>query len=152
MMDANSRMLSAEVINERQMKKNISDLLQEKITIINVKDTKGEMGQFKVENDLVTTFFDNVGKLSDHLVYLFVEELNKDFETVMLILYQNANELAIFYTYMLMLLKKLSPEQNSFLNTLFFCKSLARKINDDPQCPIEEFNKFFLNHLFKNYC
>lgn len=51
-----------------------------------------------------------------------------------------------------MLLKKLSPVQGSFTNTLFFCKSLARKINEDQQSPAEEFSKFFMNHLFKNYC
>lgn len=51
-----------------------------------------------------------------------------------------------------MILKKLNPEQNSFVNTLFFCKSLAKKVNEDQQSPSEEFNKFFINHLFKNYC
>jgi hypothetical protein len=51
-----------------------------------------------------------------------------------------------------MLLRKLSPVQGSFTNTLIFCKNLARKINEDSQSPSEEFNKFFINHLFKNYC
>jgi len=46
-------------------------------------------------------------------------------------LYQSANEVAIFYTYLLMLLRKLSPVQGSFTNTLLFCKTLARKINED---------------------
>ena len=40
----------------------------------------------------------------------------------------------------------------SFVNTLLFCKTLAKKINEDSQSPSEEFNRFFLNHLFKNYC
>lgn len=35
---------------------------------------------------------------------------------------------------------------------MIFCKTLARKINEDQQSPAEEFNKFFINHLFKNYC
>ena len=69
-------------------------------------------------------------------------------------LYQSANEIAIFYTYLLMLLRKLSPIQGSFTNTLIFCKILARKINEDSSSgsPSEEFNKFFISHLFKNYC
>lgn len=67
-------------------------------------------------------------------------------------LYQSANEVAIFYTYLLMLLRKLNPVAGSFRNTLLFCKTLARKINEDPQTPSQEFNKFFINHLFKNYC
>ena len=53
-----------------------------------------------------------------------------------------------------MLLRTLSPIQGSFTNTLIFCKILARKINEDSSngSPCEEFNKFFLSHLFKNYC
>mmetsp|Transcript_23164 Transcript_23164/g.17575 ORF Transcript_23164/g.17575 Transcript_23164/m.17575 type:complete len:95 (-) Transcript_23164:650-934(-) len=43
-LEVQSRMLSAEVMNERALKKNTVDLLQEKITICTVKDTKGEMG------------------------------------------------------------------------------------------------------------
>lgn len=69
-------------------------------------------------------------------------------------LYQSANEIAIFYTYLLMLLRKLQPVSGSFVNTLIFCKTLARKINEDQArgSPSELFNKFFLGHLFKNYC
>ncbi len=67
-------------------------------------------------------------------------------------LYQSANELAVFYTYLLMLLRKLQPVSGSFVNTLIFCKTLARKINEDSHSPHAEFNKFFINHLFKNYC
>ena len=68
-------------------------------------------------------------------------------------LFQSANEVAIFYTYLLMLLRKLPPtEGKSFSNILFFCKSLARKVNDDPSSPSQEFNRFFMSHLFKNYC
>lgn len=112
---------------------------------------------------MVTTFFDNVTKLSDHFTFSLVEELKKDvtqyiynlnlqIDLIVQILYQSANEIAIFYTYLLMFLRKLSPVQNSFTNTLMFCKTLSRKINEDSQAPSQEFNKFFLNHLFKNYC
>lgn len=50
------------------------------------------------------------------------------------------------------MLRKLPPTSSSFTNTIIFCKQLARQINDDTMSPKEEFNKFFLNHLFKNYC
>jgi hypothetical protein len=56
---------------------------------------------------MVTTFFDNVTKLSDHFTFSFVEELKKDIDMIIQTLYQSANELAVFYTYLLMLLRKL---------------------------------------------
>jgi hypothetical protein len=58
-------MFSAETMNDKQHRKNITDLLHEKITISNVKDIKGEMSMLKIENDMVTTFFDSISKLSD---------------------------------------------------------------------------------------
>jgi hypothetical protein len=81
---------------------------------------------------MVTTFFDNITRLSDHFTFSFVEELKKDIDVIVGTLYQSANELAIFYTYLLMLLKKLQPVQGTFVNTLIFCKTLAKKINEDP--------------------
>jgi hypothetical protein len=116
------------------------------------KDTNNEMSQLRIENDMVTTFFDNVTKLSDHFTFSFVEELKKDIDLIIQTLYQSANELAVFYTYLLMLLRKLQPVSGSFVNTLIFCKTLARKINEDHHSPAGDFNKFFINHLFKNYC
>lgn len=110
------------------------------------------MSQLRIENDMVTTFFDNITKLSDHFTFSFVEELKKDIDLIIQTLYQSANELAVFYTYLLMLLRKLQPVSGSFVNTLIFCKTLARKINEDQQSPADQFNKFFINHLFKNYC
>lgn len=71
-------MLSADTMNERQHRKSITDLLHEKITISNVKDTKNEMSLLRFENDMVTTFFDSITKLSDHFTYSFIEELKKD--------------------------------------------------------------------------
>lgn len=43
-----------------------------------MKDTKGEMSMLRFENDMVTTFFDSITKLSDHFTYSFIEELKKD--------------------------------------------------------------------------
>lgn len=71
------------------------------------KDTNNEMSQLRIENDMVTTFFDNVTKLSDNFTFSFVEELKKDIDLIIQTLYQSANELAVFYTYLLMLLRKL---------------------------------------------
>lgn len=71
-------MYSAETINERQQRKSITDLLQEKITLSNVRDTNKEMSLLKIENDMVTTFFDSITKLSDNFTFSFIEELKKD--------------------------------------------------------------------------
>ena len=35
---------------------------------------------------------------------------------------------------------------------MIFCKTLARRINEDPNSPSKDFNRFFIGHLFKNYC
>lgn len=78
-------MLSAETINDRQNKKTITDILQEMIATRSAKDTNNEVSQLRFENDMVTTFFDNVTKLSDHFTFSFVEELKKD---VKLLLYK----------------------------------------------------------------
>eukprot|EP00347_Sterkiella_histriomuscorum_P008400 403345240 len=151
--DGASRILSAETINERQQqKKLIIDILNEIITTKGAKDQNNEVAQLRFENDLVTTFFDNITKLSDSFTFQFIDELKQNIEVIMNCLYQSANEVAIFYTYLLMLLRKLNPVTGSFRNTLLFCKTLARKINEDSQTPSQEFNKFFINHLFKNYC
>lgn len=73
-----SRILSAETINDKQQKKTITDILQDMITNKSAKDTNNEMSQLRIENDMVTTFFDNVTKLSDHFTFSFVEDLKKD--------------------------------------------------------------------------
>ena len=73
-----SRILSAETIGDKQQKKTITDILQEMITNKSGKDTNNEMSNLRIENDMVTTFFDNVTKLSDHFTFSFVEELKKD--------------------------------------------------------------------------
>ena len=73
-----SRILSAETINDKQQKKTITDILQDMIANKSAKDTNNEMSQLRIENDMVTTFFDNVTKLSDHFTFSFVEELKKD--------------------------------------------------------------------------
>ena len=71
-------MLSAETLNERAQRKSITELLHEKIANSNLRDSKGEMSLLKFENDMVTTFFDSIVKLSDQFTYSFIEELKRD--------------------------------------------------------------------------
>lgn len=151
--DNASRILSAETMGaEKQHKKSITDVLHEIIISKSAKDTNNEISLLKIENDMVTTFFDNITKFSEHFTYSFIEELKKDIDTIVQTLYQSANELSVFYTYLVLVLRKLSNLSGSFMNTLQFCKSLARKINEDSGSPHEEFNRFFTKHLLRNYC
>lgn len=101
---------------------------------------------------MVFAFFSGVHQLSDHFAFNFIEELKLDIEDIVLTLYKSANELATFYTFLLMLLRNASTNDSSFTNTLIFCKSLAAKLNEDIESPSQEFNKFFSKHLFKNMC
>ena len=109
----------------------------------------------KVEGDLVTSFFDQVDKMNDQTLYNFIEDLKRDIELIMNILYNSTNEMIVFFTYLLMLLKKLNPIDHSFTNTLHMCKNLAKEINNEqntsPQYA-KDFNKFFMKHLLRNYC
>lgn len=57
------------------------------------------MSQLRIENDMVTTFFDNITKLSDHFTFSFVEELKKDvrvyiFNTAIIDRLDNSNSLS----------------------------------------------------------
>jgi hypothetical protein len=49
----------------------------------------------------------------------------------MQILYNSINEMVVFFTYLLIILKKLNPMCHSFINTMHMCKSLAKEINED---------------------
>ncbi len=83
-----------------------------------MKDSNNEISILRVENDMVTTFFDNIGKFSDQFVSQFIEELRKDIDNLTLTIYSSSNELAIFNTYLVMLLRRLSPLSTSFYQTL----------------------------------
>mmetsp|Transcript_14285 Transcript_14285/g.22239 ORF Transcript_14285/g.22239 Transcript_14285/m.22239 type:complete len:207 (+) Transcript_14285:1105-1725(+) len=72
----------------------------------------------------------------------------------------------VFFTYMVMMLKNLSPVEHSFERTLHLCMDLAKSINEDisgnqPLTSItqlaqqqfqKDFNKFFISHLLRKYC
>ena len=120
--------------------------------------------KLKIDGDLVTHFFDSVDKVGDTVIYSFIEELKNDIDLIMQILYASSNEMIVFFTYMLMMLKKLSPIDNSFTNLVQMCKNMAKEINIDAvdhptsntQMAIQQFqkdfNKYFMNHLLRNYC
>jgi len=50
---------------DKAKKKSITEVLHEVISITTMKDTNNEISMLRVENDMVTTFFDNIGKFSD---------------------------------------------------------------------------------------
>ena len=80
---------------------------------------------------MVNTFFDEINKMSDHFTFNFVESLKSDLETILQTLYQSATECATFFTFMLCMLRRLSPIDGSFANTLMLAKSVALRINSD---------------------
>jgi hypothetical protein len=104
---------------------------------------------------MVTSFFDSVDNMDDETLYNFIEALKGDIELIMGILHSSPNEMIVFFTYLLVLLKKLEPTASSFLNAVHMIKNLVNEINDDKQTPVgyaNDFNRFFNNHLLKNYC
>jgi hypothetical protein len=117
-----------------------------------------ELQQLKIEGDLVTSFFDNVDRMADTTLYAFIEDMKKDIDLILQILYNSTNEMIVFFTYLLILLKKLNPVDHSFANAMHMIKNLAREINDDnlnhqPSGTYQkDFNRFFMSHLLRNYC
>ena len=85
----------------------------------------------KIEGDLVTSFFDSVDKITDQTLYSFIESMKKDIDIIMAILYNSTNEMGVFFTYLLLMLKKLNPIEHSFTNIMHMCKNLAKEINED---------------------
>lgn len=158
--DQGSRILSADHIDQQvnpSQPKTILSYLHDKITTFLMSEHAAELKQqIKIEGDLVTSFFDSIDSENDSIVYHFLEDMKKDIELIMLILQNSASEMIVFFTYLLLLLKKLTPSDQSFLNTAHMIKSLAREINDEQNQPSQsyqaDFNKFFMAHLLRNYC
>lgn len=90
-----------------------------------------EFSQLKIENDMVNTFFDEIHHMSDAFVFNFIETLKQDFETILQTLYQSATECATFFTFLISMLRRLSPIDGSFTNTLILAKMTATRINSD---------------------
>lgn len=105
-----TRVISAESLNEQEQKQKLSitEILHEKIQTLSMKDENNEISMLRVENDMVTTFFDNIDKFSDHFVTTFIEGLRKDIDSICLTIFSSTNELAIFCTYLVMLIRKLN--------------------------------------------
>jgi hypothetical protein len=89
------------------------------------------LANLKIEGDLVTSFFDSVDQVGDQALYGFIESMKKDIDVIMSILYNSTNEMGIFFTYLLLMLKKLNPIDHSFTNIMHMCKNLAKEINED---------------------
>jgi hypothetical protein len=101
---------------------------------------------------MVNTFFDSINKMSDSFTFSFIEELKQDIESILHTLYANATECITFFTFLLVLLRRLCPVDGAFTNTLLFTKTLIARINKDESSPKADFNKFFFKHLFRSYC
>ena len=113
-----------------------------------MNDQNNEISMLRVENDMVTSFFDNIEKFSDAFVVSFIEEMKKDMDSLTLTLYSSSNELAIFWTYLVMLLRRLSPLNSAFYSTKSFCQELAKKTVEDVDAPKDD---FFIKHLYRSY-
>ena len=147
-----SRILSSETMREeKQVKKNITDVLNEFIFNKNQQDPNGEFSHIRVEGDMVTSFFDNVHKFSDEFVNSFIEDLQGDMENIVNTLYSNSNELTVFFTYLVVMIRRLSHLSTSFYAWMQFCKVLAKKIWNDNDSPKQDFQNFFVKHLFRAY-
>lgn len=112
--------------------------------------------QITIDGDLVTSFFDGINSDNDGTLLLFLEEIKKEFDVVLQILNNSANEMIVFMTYLLLLLKKMHPSDLSFVVVTQLVKGLARDINDEnsqfSHQYQQDFNKFFMAHLIRNYC
>ncbi|CAI2385624.1 unnamed protein product [Moneuplotes crassus] len=150
--DGASRILSPETMREeRQIKKSITDILHEIILAKNENDENNEFSAIRVEGDMVTAFFDNIDKFSDEFVIGFIQEMEADLDHLTSTLYQSVNDLSAFYSYIIIMLKRLHELSPSFAATLAFSKQLANRIVEDSDSPQEEFQSFFLFHLLKAY-
>ena len=104
---------------------------------------------------MVTAFFNSVDTLEDDILYAFIENLKGDMEIVMGILHSTTNEMIVFFTYLMVLLKRLDPDSQSFKNSVRMIRNLVKEINDEGSTPAmfaNDFNKFFNGHLLRNYC
>lgn len=87
------------------------------------KDT--ELGKIKIEGDLVTTFFDMVTAIDDSTLFQFIEDMKRDKELVMQILFGATNEMIVFFSYLLLMLKRLEPQSHSFTSVMHLLKELV---------------------------
>lgn len=150
--DGASRILSAETMREeRQVRKSITDVLHEMILHKNENDENNEFAIIRVDGDMVTSFFDNINKFSEEFIIGFIDDMRNDMENIINTIYSHVNELSVFYTYLVLILRRLPELSEGFDSSMQFCKSLAHKIVEDHDSPREEFSEFFIAHLFRAY-
>lgn len=102
---------------------------------------------------MVNTFFDEIHKLSDHFTFNFVEALKADLETIMQVIHQSPTEASTCFTLLTMMLRRLSPIDGAFANTLILCKQIIGRLNSEQNIQnSSQFNSFFEKHLFRSYC
>jgi hypothetical protein len=80
---------------------------------------------------MVNTFFDEIHKLSDHFAFNFVESLKQELELVMQVISLHASESSTLFTYLTMMLRRLSPIEGAFANTLILTKQIISKLNGE---------------------
>lgn len=152
-----SRILNAEHLEQHlnpNQPRTIASYLNDKITTFLMSEAATQIKQeIRVEGDLVTAFFDCLNSDFDQTLLAFLDEIKRDIELIMNILNNSANEMIVFFTYLLMMLKKMNTTDSSFVSVTHMIKGLTREINDEQQQIYQsEFNKFFIAHLLRNYC
>jgi len=50
------------------------------------------------------------------------------------------------------MLRRLSPIDGAFANTLLHCKQLIQRLNNEQNPNASQFSQFFEKHLFRSYC
>lgn len=125
----------------RPRPKTITDVLHDKITNFVTRNTEygAEFNKLKIENDMVNTFFDEINKMSDTFTYNFIEELKIDIESLLNTLYHSATECSTFFSFLLVLMRRLCPVDAAFANTFTFTKMLIEHINKDEHSPKSDF-------------
>lgn len=130
-----SRILTADQLEHvvhPQQPRTIISYLNDKITTFLMSEQAAQLKQdIKVEGDLVTSFFDCITSEYDDSILAFLEEMKKDIDLIMNILNNSANEMIVFFTYLLIMLKKLNTSDSSFISVTHMVKGLAREINDE---------------------
>ena len=82
---------------------------------------------------MVNTFFDEVHKLSDGFIFNFIESLKQDLETLSNLILSYSSEAATLFTLLQVMLRRLSPVEGAFANTLLLCKQIVSRINNQDQ-------------------
>ena len=111
----------------------IISYLNDKISTFLMSGKDAELKNIKIEGDLVTSFFDTVDKLQDHALFAFIEDIKHDKDLIMQILFNSCNETVVFFSYLIVMLKRLPPLSHSFANTMQMVKELAAQVNDEYQ-------------------